>query len=183
MIHLGFFFKHQNVFCENHLLSININQLLIINKWKEAFLHKNIFVMIFFSSFLSGINSLRSVVFYFQLLHFFIFLFCVAGNVSASLLKQNFIFLNLSLCEYDMNVSSHPLQSHCIHVSSPICTATDDIAKQHHSNSFFNVMWFIMAQKAKKMYIKYIGFNLAATYSLVCCWWKANENFHLVIYF
>lgn len=101
---------------------------------------------------------------------FLYFLFCVAGNVSASLLKQNFIFLNLSLCEYDLNISSHPLQSHCIHVLSPICTAIDDIAKQHYFNSFFNVMCFIMAQKAKKMYIKYIGSNLAATYSLVCCW-------------
>lgn len=68
-----------------------------------------------------------------------------------------------------MNISSQALQSHCIHVLSPICTATDDIAKQHYFNSFFNVMCFIMAQEAKKIYANYKGLNLAVTYSSLCC--------------
>lgn len=112
---------------------------------------------------------------------FLYFSFLCCRKCFCKFIKTEFYFLNLSLCEYDLNISSHPLQSHCIHVLSPICTATDKAAL---FNSFFNVMCFIIiAQKAKKMYIKYIGSNLAAIYSLVCCWWKANENFHLVIYF
>lgn len=120
----------------------------------------------FLQQLLSGINLLCSVVFLLSAAPFLYFSFLCCKKCFCKFIKTEFYFLNLSLCEYDMNISSHPLQSHCIHVLSPICTAIDDIAKQHYFNSFFNVMCFIMTQKAKKMYIKYIG----STYSLVCCW-------------
>lgn len=67
---------------------------------------------------------------------FLYFSFLCCRKCFCKFIKTEFYFLNLSLCEYDLNISSHPLQSHCIHVLSPICTATDDIAKQHFLTAF-----------------------------------------------